>query len=621
MSPRTGFIIALVCCGWLMGCDPAPGKPDGQHHNAHNTLKTIAFHRSVESSMSRQGPCSTEQVFFHNGRITGKLIYWNNQPLERTVFEYLDDLSRYSVQTLVYHGHRLSLMRKDWFKAAELNNMPDQKIETWYYYFDKDRANSLRQVDIYYPDSALVKERQLFDESGGLKVSAIFEYDAMDGNPQYDEDDQYAGLNRMTLTDDEGRMVLDYKERTAVDIGMIYRKRHLPEPEIQRRIEVSRDSRRIPILIMDGGIDPAHPALAYKIWHNPDETLNGRDDDGNGLVDDLYGISDNPRLHQPVHDLRLPRYGLPPFSHGTLVASVAVKDREDVALMSAAELTAHNSNRLISLIERFIRFHQVRFVNMSFVLDRQLLGFDGNSERPLQIKTLIQRTPETLYVAAAGNGALLNGTGFNMDRQRKKEALIPAMLPHHNLLVVGALNTATLDYDAYPHYRMAGFSNFGEQSVDILAPGTHMCGAQMGGGTICKDGTSFAAPYVLNHGVLEVANANPALNIFQIKELLIKSAYIPNLDKPFAVRSGGILHPRRAVDAARWMASHTGVSVEQAVLAVRKTEPSPLFGEGGDDTYLEALKRFWTQRGIGNSAIWLAESRTENAIAAAMQSP
>ncbi len=35
----------------------------------------------------------------------------------------------------------------------------------------------------------------------------------------------------------------------------------------------------------------AHNALKGNVWHNPGETFNGRDDDGNGKVDDVYGWS------------------------------------------------------------------------------------------------------------------------------------------------------------------------------------------------------------------------------------------------------------------------------------------------------------------------------------------
>ena len=43
------------------------------------------------------------------------------------------------------------------------------------------------------------------------------------------------------------------------------------------------------VAVTDTGIDYNHPDLAPNIWTNADETLNGRDDDGNGFIDDIRG--------------------------------------------------------------------------------------------------------------------------------------------------------------------------------------------------------------------------------------------------------------------------------------------------------------------------------------------
>lgn len=559
------------------------------------------FQAQVIQKNSGVTPLFKERIFYQDGRMTGKLVFWNNQPWERTLFEYFDELSLYSVQTMVYHDQKISLVRKDLFHASDMDNRPDRIIETWYYHFDKDRANALRQMDTYWPDTQLVRERQVFNETGGLKARALFEYAPGTHRPEPDENEAIPSVTRMTLIDGDGSIVADYRERVAVDLQALYTGQGLSRQEIARRVSISRTASRTPVLIMDGGIDITHPDLAYKLWKNPGETLNGRDDDGNGLIDDIYGITDNPRLRQPVHDVRLPRFGLPGFSHGTLVASIAVAGREDVALMAASEVTLINSSKLLPQIERLIKSHGVRFTNMSFIFDKQLLCSDFRVERPYQIRQLIENTHETLHVVAAGNGSPINGRGFNIDRYRKVGDLVPAMLPQGNILVVGALNTDRLDLGEYPTYEVAPFSNVGEISVDLLAPGTRICGARNGGGTLCEDGTSFAAPYVLNHGVLAVAKANPGLDIHAIKEILMKTAYIPDLDDPFPVRSGGILHPGRAVAAARWLREHPGAPVESAALAVRRLEPAPIPGEGNDAPYFNALRAFWSMRRMTRS--------------------
>src|SRR5918997_390476 len=44
------------------------------------------------------------------------------------------------------------------------------------------------------------------------------------------------------------------------------------------------------VAVLDSGIQLDHPDLAANIWTNPGEVAgNGRDDDVNGIVDDIHG--------------------------------------------------------------------------------------------------------------------------------------------------------------------------------------------------------------------------------------------------------------------------------------------------------------------------------------------
>ncbi|ADY50937.1 peptidase S8 and S53 subtilisin kexin sedolisin [Pseudopedobacter saltans DSM 12145] len=46
---------------------------------------------------------------------------------------------------------------------------------------------------------------------------------------------------------------------------------------------------KVKVAVLDSGVDIDHEDLSAVIWKNPSEEKNGKDDDGNGYVDDVYG--------------------------------------------------------------------------------------------------------------------------------------------------------------------------------------------------------------------------------------------------------------------------------------------------------------------------------------------
>jgi subtilisin family serine protease len=50
-----------------------------------------------------------------------------------------------------------------------------------------------------------------------------------------------------------------------------------------------KPARTVLVAVLDGGVDTAHADLRAHLWHNPREVVDGKDDDGDGLVDDTFG--------------------------------------------------------------------------------------------------------------------------------------------------------------------------------------------------------------------------------------------------------------------------------------------------------------------------------------------
>lgn len=76
--------------------------------------------------------------------------------------------------------------------------------------------------------------------------------------------------------------LLDWEHDSVVGIG---------SQRAMRELLAGRQPQRtVLVAVIDGGIDTAHVALRPNLWKNPKEVAgNGKDDDGNGYVDDVYG--------------------------------------------------------------------------------------------------------------------------------------------------------------------------------------------------------------------------------------------------------------------------------------------------------------------------------------------
>ncbi|MES2487618.1 MAG: peptidase S8, partial [Bacteroidota bacterium] len=66
----------------------------------------------------------------------------------------------------------------------------------------------------------------------------------------------------------------------------------IPGMSVDRAYELlkGRKSTKVIVGVIDSGIDIQHPDLQGVIWTNPKEIAgNGKDDDGNGYIDDVHG--------------------------------------------------------------------------------------------------------------------------------------------------------------------------------------------------------------------------------------------------------------------------------------------------------------------------------------------
>lgn len=382
-----------------------------------------------------------------------------------------------------------------------------------------------------------------------------------------------------------------YNVDSDLDPELALNKAGLSESDLFSKKQILNNNERRKVLIIDSGFELKHPDLVYKFLKNKDEILDGFDNDGNGIVDDITGIYyDNYRGFQANINERvklLADTGIPfPFSHGTHVASLALKGIDAFALYPVAG--DFTSSHLLSKAAAYLGQNKVGFVNMSF-------SFGHNFKSVLDpmafsaLRGMIASSKETLFAVAAGNDSK------NLDQSYHSKSF-PASYTYENILVVGALDTPGFREEEAFSYRPAFFSNVGLRTVDVFAPGDRVEGAALGGQRIRVSGTSMATPNALN-SALKIAEAFPSLDSITIKDILLFSAYIPNLEEPLPCKSGGMVYLRRAFKTAR-IVMEQNINVQEAALKARKDPLLLLRGERLDEDYFSALKKLWLERAL-----------------------
>jgi subtilisin family serine protease len=231
--------------------------------------------------------------------------------------------------------------------------------------------------------------------------------------------------------------------------------------------DLATGSEGITVAIVDDGIAHPHSDLAPNLWTNPGETgegreTNGIDDDGNGFVDDWRGWNFLERNNDPLKARSL---------HGTQIAGVIGArgdDAEgiaginwDVAMMpvriynagmdSTDPGTAARGVGEPATVARIIKAFNYAAENGAQVVNASF----GHPTPSQAEREAIAAAGDVLFAVSAGNASR------NVDR-RPRFREFPCNYGLPNLICTAATDNRD---------RLAGFSNFGPESVDLAAPG------------------------------------------------------------------------------------------------------------------------------------------------------
>lgn len=233
------------------------------------------------------------------------------------------------------------------------------------------------------------------------------------------------------------------------------------------------------IAILDTGVDWSHPDLKNKIWMNRAEIPgNNRDDDGNGLIDDVRGWDYINNDNNPTDD----------NSHGTHVAGIAAAEANNgigisgvcpsAKIMVLKVFQSSGRGDVATITKGIIYASQkgATVINMSF----------GTYARSQAMEDALANAYATsALVAAAGNDAL------NLESCIPSGPFYPAALSY--VLGVQSPEASFSNIDC----NGPTFSNTNDLlNYEMKAPGTEIISTIPNGNYRVYQGTSMAAPIV-----------------------------------------------------------------------------------------------------------------------------
>jgi thermitase len=270
---------------------------------------------------------------------------------------------------------------------------------------------------------------------------------------------------------------------------------HDADMDVPEAWDLSTGAGRV-VAVVDTGVDPAH------------EDLGGRVLPGWDFVDNDPYASDE-------------------IGHGTHVAGTIAATRDngmgvagvapDARILPIRVLNADGFGYVSDVIQGY-----------DYAADRgaRVVNASLGSETPsLAEETAIEAHPEVTFVVAAGNGG---DDELGDDNDDPGEAEYPCAYDSLNVVCVGA---SRHDDTA------AGFSNYGETTVDVFAPGYGIVATFPGDAYAWGDGTSMATPHVAAEAAL-LLGRNPELEPADIKAAIIGTADYKNALNDLSVSDG-----------------------------------------------------------------------------------
>lgn len=265
--------------------------------------------------------------------------------------------------------------------------------------------------------------------------------------------------------------------------------------------------------IIDEGYQFDHPDLRGNVWLNPFDPVDGRDNDGNGYIDDTRGW-DFAGGDNSVYDGGT-RGSLD--AHGTHVAGTiggtandggVVGVNHNVTMISGKFLGRRGGTTADSIkaVDYFTDLKTRHGLNI--VATNNSWGGGGYSQALYEAIVRGARA-NILFIAAAGNSGTDNdaAASYPSNYDTTKDAGYDAVIAVAAIDKAGAL---------------ASFSQYGRTQVDLGAPGVAISSSVPYNKYASYNGTSMATPHVTGGAAL-YASTHPGATAKQIRDALLGS--------------------------------------------------------------------------------------------------
>lgn len=259
------------------------------------------------------------------------------------------------------------------------------------------------------------------------------------------------------------------------------------------------------VAVIDTGADYSHPLINNALWTNTAELYGteGVDDDGNGYIDDIYGINTYNHNSSPIDDSTSSIKGHGTHVAGTILLSSGVTMTKNpfnikVMILKAGDSYGNFSDINTAEAIRYAADNGASVINMSL---------STSKSSPILQNALEYAAKSAVLIASAGNkGYPTSDSGFTSSKD-----YFPAGYPY----IVGVMshnrNHTLSSFSNWDYIRYSG------AEYDICAPGENIFSCYYNSAYKSMNGTSMSTGIVSGCAALLCAKYNN--NIYTMSDL------------------------------------------------------------------------------------------------------